>query len=106
MTDLPNGRPASLGQLLQTLVRRRGLAEVSAVDELDRLWKQVSGERVAAGTRVQRLRGGVLEIGVSNGTIHEELSSYLKHDLLQLLQQKYPERRIQSLRFVKVQSRR
>lgn len=95
-------KPTKLGLVLQNLVRQKGLAEQSTGQELDRLWKTVAGERAAGSSYVRKLRGGVLEIGVTNGAILEELNSYLKQDLLSAMQQQHPNPPIASLKFVKV----
>ena len=102
MTSPPFGKPARLGQLLQNLVRKKGIAEQSAGQELNRLWKSTAGERVAAKSFVRRFRSGILEVGVTNGAILEELNCYLKHDLLPAIQQQHPEPPITSLKFIKV----
>lgn len=94
-------QPARLGNVLNKLVRQRGIAEQTSGNELDQVWKQVAGERIAGKSFVRKLRSGVLEISVTNGAILEELSSYLKHELLSELQQRHPEPPITSLKFVK-----
>ena len=101
MDDMPFGRPVQLGQLLGNLVRKRGLAEQSSRSELEDIWRTSAGERVASRSYVKRLKSGVLEIGVTNGAILEELTCYLKHELLPAIQQKHPEPPITSLKFVK-----
>ena len=104
MKDEPFGKPAQLGHVLQQLVRRKGLAEESAQQELNEVWKQAAGERVSARSHVKQLRSGVLEIGVTNGTILEELSSYLRHELLPAVQKLHPQPEIHSLKFTRVNS--
>ena len=101
MDDMPFGRPVQLGQLLGNLVRKRGLAEQSSRSELEDIWRTSADERVASKSYVKRLKSGVLEIGVTNGAILEELTCYLKHELLPAIQQKHPEPPITSLKFVK-----
>ncbi len=101
MDDLPFGKPVQLGQLLGNLIRKRGFAEESSRSELDDAWRTAAGERVAAKSYVRRLKSGMLEIGVTNGAILEELTCYLQHDLLPAIQKKHPELKISSLKFVK-----
>lgn len=102
MNSTPFGKPTQLGHLLQTLVRKKGLTEESASDKLNELWKSTVGERVGARSFVRRLRGGILEIGVTNAAILEELNCYLKHELLPAMQKHHPEPPIVSFKFVKV----
>lgn len=99
--DAFSGQPARLGNVLNKLVRQRGIAEQSSGNVLDSIWNEVAGERIAGKSFVRKLRNGVLEISVTNGAILEELSSYLKHDLLQEVSRKHPEPPITSLKFVK-----
>ncbi len=66
------------------------------------MWAAVAGERIGKRSYVRRLQGGVLEIGVRNGAVLEELSSYLKHDLLATIQSEHAEYSVQSLKFVRV----
>ncbi|MCP4507620.1 MAG: DUF721 domain-containing protein [Fuerstiella sp.] len=108
MNDKPHGRmmshyeqPSRLGHLLQRIVRTKGLAEQTSGQELNEIWKGAAGERVAARSHVRRLRSGILEIGVSNGTILEELRSYLQHELLITMQQRHPDPQIKALKFIK-----
>lgn len=95
-------RPAQLGSLLAEVVRRRGIAEQSATRELNATWSRVAGNRIGQHSFVRKLRGGVLEIAVSNGTVLEELSSYLRHDLLAAIRKEESCRDVQALKFVRV----
>ena len=95
-------RPASLGRLLDQVVRRHGIAEKSAHEELNRVWTEITETRISQRSNVRRLRDGVLEIGVRNGAVLEELSSYLKQDLLTEIQTRYTQLNIRSLKFVRM----
>lgn len=66
------------------------------------MWAEVAGPRISERSFVRRLQNGVLEIGVSNGAVLEELSSYLRHDLLHSITTSRADLRIQSLKFVRV----
>lgn len=97
-----SGKPAHLSSLLNNLVRKRGITEESATQGLENIWKQTVSERVASKSYVKRFSNGVLEITVTNGAILEELTCYLKHEILPSLQERHPEPPITSLKFVKV----
>lgn len=96
------GQPTRLGNVLNRLVRQKGIAEQSSQQALQELWKTSVDQRIADKTFVRKFRAGILEIGVSNGAILEELNSYLRHDLLIAVQKKHPDPKIESLKFVKV----
>ena len=102
MNEVPFGKPAQLGHVLKQLVRKKGLAEVSAREKLDNVWKSAAGQRISSRSYVRQLRAGVLEIAVTNGAILEELTCYLKHELLPAVQQLHPQPEIHTLKFVKV----
>ena len=104
MNDSPFGKPAQLGNILRQVVRKKGLAEESSQKELSEIWARTAGERVASKSFVRKLRSGVLEIGVSNGAILEELNCYLKHDLLPDIQKLHPDPPVTSLKFVRINS--
>jgi len=95
-------RPTPLGQLLVRVIRQRGIAEKSGQQKLNAIWADAAGERIGHRSSVKRLRDGVLEVGVRNGAVLEELNSYLKHNLLSGIQAKYPDLRIRSLKFVRI----
>ena len=101
MNDASAGNPTQLGRLLKSIVRRKGIAEESAHQKLNDIWKKTAGDRVAARSHVRRLRAGILEISVTNGAILEELTCYLQHELLPLVQELHPNPEIKSLKFIK-----
>lgn len=103
MYEAPYDKPKTLGGLLNGLIRRKGIAEESSVGGLADTWKKCCDERVAAKSFVRRQKGDLLEIAVTNGAILEELTGFLKHDLLIQMQQAHPESDIKSLRFVRIQ---
>ncbi|MEP3479847.1 MAG: DUF721 domain-containing protein [Fuerstiella sp.] len=101
--EAPYDKPKMLGNLLNGLIRRKGIAEESSVGGLADTWKKCCDERVAAKSYVRRQKGDLLEIAVTNGAILEELTGFLKHDLLKQMQQAHPESDIKSLKFVRIQ---
>lgn len=103
MSDAPFDKPKALGSLLNGLIRRRGIAEESSVGGLASTWKSCCDKRVAAKSYVRKQKGDILEIAVTNGAILEELTGFLKHDLLLQMQQAHPESNINSLKFVRIQ---
>lgn len=105
MYEAPYDKPKALGSLLNGLIRRKGIAEESSVGGLADTWKNCCDERVAAKSYVRRQKGDLLEIAVTNGAILEELTGFLKHDLLVQMQQAHPESDIKSLKFVRIQNK-
>ena len=98
----PSDGPTSLGFLLDQVIRRRGIAEKSAQQELNRMWADLTEPRIRERSFVRRLRDGVLEIGVRNGAVLEELNGFRRHELLEEIQARYAEFRIRTLKFIRV----
>jgi predicted nucleic acid-binding Zn ribbon protein len=91
-------RPKKIGDVLAQLITARGYARIQADAQIRDAWQRAVGQPLAQFTIVGRLRGGKLEITVSNSTIVQELS-FQKEHLLAALQKRLPDVRICDLRF-------
>ena len=67
--------------------------------QLVAIWKQVVDERTAERTKVLGLKRGVLEVGVTNSALLNELVSFQKTVLLDRLKAEHPEQNIKDIRF-------
>lgn len=94
-------KPAQLRDVLSSLIRRKGLVETSATEQLNAAWKQAAGPEIGSRSSVRKLRQGVLEVVVTNNVVLEQLRSYLHHSILQQLQSSLPESGIRSIRYVR-----
>ena len=97
-TASPPGGPQSIGNVLGELMAQSGFARVRANEALENAWRQAVGEAAAEYTRPGRIRRGVLEVGVANSTMIQELV-FQKTELLVSLRRLLPDTRIQDLRF-------
>lgn len=77
MSDSRGGRPVRLGDLLSPALERLGPKGLWTESRLRKVWPEVVGEHVAANAWISRLRGTVLEVGVSSDAWATELT-YLK----------------------------
>ncbi|MBX3442538.1 MAG: DUF721 domain-containing protein [Planctomyces sp.] len=89
--------PEALGAVLSRLFAARGYGRVQADAQLQTLWRDVAGERIAKSTRVMGLKNGVLTIGVDSSPLLSELSSFHRENLLEGLKS----RRGESIRDLK-----
>jgi predicted nucleic acid-binding Zn ribbon protein len=91
--------PSQLRDVLSRLIRRRGLVETSAADELNDAWKQIAGPEIGKLSKVKKLQSGVLEILVFNGPALEQLRGFLHQQILSAMQERFPESSIRVIRY-------
>ncbi len=91
--------PQPLSAAIAELIARRGFARVQGTSQLIAIWKQVVDERTAERTKVLGLKRGVLEVGVTNSALLNELVSFQKTGLLDRLRTEHPEQKIKDIRF-------
>jgi len=78
--------PEALGSVLSRLFAARGYGRVQAATEMQTLWAEIAGERVAGETRVLGLKNGILTIGVNSTPLMSELAAFHRENLLAQLQ--------------------
>lgn len=91
--------PGHLSTAITRLIQLRGLSESGGRQQLREQWKQVAGERIAAGTRPIGLNRGVLEVSVHNAPLLSEIAQFHKSELLKRWKQMFPEVKVNNLRF-------
>lgn len=89
--------PSSLGDILSGLVSQFGIGRKREENELEDAWKEAVGE-LAEYTSVGSIRRGVLEIRVTDAIFAQELL-FRKTELLQALQERFPDEKLTDLRF-------
>lgn len=67
--------------------------------QLAEAWNNAAGERIASRTKVMGLKAGVLEVGVANAALLNELASFHQLPLLKKMRTEYSEQTIRDLRF-------
>lgn len=93
--------PRPIAESLSELIALRGWARSAANEDLDRLWKEVAGEGIAARTRVGAIKRGVLQVLVDNSALLAELAGFRRDELLQALIERAPELQLKGLKFRK-----
>ena len=91
--------PEPLGEILSRLFTARGWGRRQAQLHLEQAWTDAAGPDIAAQTRVNGLRRGVLEIVVNNAVLLQELAHYHKRRLLEQLRQRLAGTSLTDLRF-------
>jgi predicted nucleic acid-binding Zn ribbon protein len=90
--------PQSIGDILSSLMARKGFARVQSNASLEAAWTDAAGPLMAKYTRVGQIRRGTLEVLVANSTLLQELG-FQKEGLLNSLTQLLPDEKIENLRF-------
>ncbi|MEY2724643.1 MAG: hypothetical protein RLZZ458_510 [Planctomycetota bacterium] len=96
--DIPR-LPGSIGHAVLHLIRSRGLLERSSVDALNDAWKKTVGPELAQYSRAVRIRGGIVDVAVTNSATLQELRSFLHETTLKQLQEILPDSGIRGLRY-------
>lgn len=78
------GWPVRLGDILGPTMQRIAGSRVMTEAQLRKVWAEVVGEQVANHANVRRLRGSVLEVGVTSDVWATELT-YLSATLIERL---------------------
>jgi len=92
------GGPRRIGEVVSELMAHRSFAQVHAPKTMESVWREAVGEATAKHTRPGRIRRGVLEVGVANSTMVQELV-FQKAELLASIRRLLPDTPIRELRF-------
>ena len=92
-------RPAkTIGSVMGQLLAKKGYGQVQAAKSCDSAWQEALGSRFQKDTRCGSVRGGILEVTVSNSLVLQELT-FMKAQLVKQLASLAPEQKITGLRF-------
>ncbi len=94
---IPNAVPIS--KALSELIALKGLGRIQGDQRLKDAWKQAAGDKIAGQTVVLGIKNRVVQIGVENSALLNELNSFHKASLLQKLQTEYGKQDVRDLRF-------
>jgi predicted nucleic acid-binding Zn ribbon protein len=78
------GWPVRIGEIIAPTIERLAGASVMTEAKLRKVWRDVVGEQVAVHATVRRLRGSVLEVGVTSDAWATELT-YLSAAVIERL---------------------
>ena len=80
------GGTRKLGDVLASVLQKRGYGKPLANEGARKAWAAVAGERLAARTRVATFRDGILTIEVDSAAQRYELEAFRGQELLAALQ--------------------
>lgn len=86
-SGLRGGWPVRIGEILAPTIERIAGSAVMTEAKLRKVWADVVGEQVAVHATVRRLRGSVLEVGVTSDVWATELT-YLSAAVMKRLNER------------------
>ena len=89
--------PKKLGDVMPTLMARRGYARLKSSDDLQSAWEQAA-EKFAKFSRAGKVQRGTLEVIVGNSTVLQELN-FAQVKILAEFQKLAPDAGVSKLRF-------
>ena len=95
---MTNG-PERLSEVLSRLFTSRGWGQRQDRLRLEAAWREALGGKSVERTAVGALRRGVLEIIVADAVLFQELAGFEKRRLLQNLQERLGQARVNDIRF-------
>ncbi len=99
LSGADGGDEKCFGDVMKRLVRRKRIRERSRYGAVVKAWREVAGENIADQTRVADFSDGTLVVEVESSVLMQELSGYMKPNLLQQLKDTEAGRDIFELRF-------
>jgi predicted nucleic acid-binding Zn ribbon protein len=90
--------PQHVGNVMSSLLSKRGYGRVLATSALDDAWRAAVGETLAADTRAGNIKRGVLEVIVRDCAVLQELT-FQKKQILTKLQALAVDQKLKDVRF-------
>lgn len=91
------GRPQTLGEVLSSFLKRRGLLQEMLDREVITKWDDLVGPTIAREAKPIKIERGILWIGVNNAPQANQLL-YLKPKLIERIKELFPKSRIRDIR--------
>jgi len=92
--------PRQVGDLVGGALRSLGVPSARLTDALRRAWGRAADEAWRDRTRLRRIEGGVLDVGVSSEALRAELTNFHRDRLLAVMRAALPDVPLIGLRFV------
>ena len=78
----PGDRARPIGDVLKALLRRKKFLQKGKYPALTQAWAELVGEAISARTRVRSFQEGKLTVEVTSSVLLQELSGFMKPQLL------------------------
>jgi len=95
----PPDRAQAVGETLEAVMRKLGLAERLTEGQILGAWKEIVGDWFALHTCPERIRDGVLYVRVIQSSVHYELDRNCKARIIQKLKARFGASRVRDIRF-------
>ena len=92
--------PKVVGDLMAGALKDLGVPSSRVTDRLRKAWQTACEDAWADRTRLRRLEGGVLEVGVASAALRDELANFHKDRLLTVLRTALPDVPLIGMRFI------
>ena len=92
--------PRVVSDLMAGALKDLGVPSMRVTQKLQRAWEACAEESWVGRTRLRRLEGGVLDVGVSSAALRDELANFHKDRLLAVLRTALPDVPLIGMRFV------
>ena len=86
-----NPDPTSLRELVPGVMKGMRGAAGPSVGRVREVWPKILGSKLAARTRVTRLKGGTLTVEVASAALKHDLATFRREEVLQGLKERLPE---------------
>ena len=90
--------PRKMADVLGGLMARQGYARVLATSNLESVWRQAAGERLAGHSRPGVVKRGVLEVLVRSSAVLQDLT-FAKAKIVKQLIEQCPSEKIRDVKF-------
>ncbi len=94
------GKPKQAGDLVSRVLRDMGVPSQRIGTVISRAWINVCEPAWVEETKLRRLEGGVLEIGVRSAALRDELTHFHRDRLLEVMRVALPDVALIGMRFV------
>jgi len=93
------GEPERLGEILARVLEESKLFSRREQEDLVEAWRDVAGPDVAVHTTVRTFKRGVLTVSVDSAPLLQELTIYMRDELLLGLRERLGGLHVEELRF-------
>lgn len=97
-SEVVSREPYHISQVVADLLARTGAARLEATRELELAWREIVGGALADVSRPLRVYRARLEVVVAHPIAGQELT-FRKSEILQKLNERWPDRRIKDIKF-------
>ena len=92
--------PKPLGDFMSGALKELGVPSMRVTQRLKTAWHDAAEEAWRDRTRLRRLEGGILHVGVASAALRDELANFHKDRLMAVLRTALPDTPLIGIRFM------